>query len=77
MNPKVRLVMLRKSTVLNEKAKKFDITLETVYSDFRKTTPEGLKVKIRISAERLSSSRSKIETSFLVNHDSSTMMESV
>lgn len=77
LGSQVRLVLLRKSRLYTDKIRRFTITLESVKSDNFPTVPAGLEAKITIKGERFSSSRTKIETSFSINHKSSFLAGSI
>jgi hypothetical protein len=66
----LKLIFLRKSKVFVEKGKSFLITLETVESDMFKAKPKGIVIIITIRGEHISSNRTKLETSFAVEHTS-------
>jgi hypothetical protein len=77
LDPLVKLVLLRKSTVYTDKVKRFVITLENAKSEYRASKPKDIEVKITIKGERMSSSRTKIETSFCVTSKSSMLSGNV
>ncbi|CAI2367368.1 unnamed protein product [Moneuplotes crassus] len=54
-----------------DKEKYFTVSLETVSTDTLRSSPKNIDLSIKIRGERLSSSRTKLETSFAVTHNTS------
>jgi hypothetical protein len=66
----LKLIFLRKSKVYVDKGRSFLITLETVESDMYGSYPKGIEIIITIRGEHISSNRTKLDTSFEVDHSS-------